>query len=295
MHPKFLVLFLIISIHLPAFLCQTKSGTTTYDSLSCEGGEINCGTLRYISYPFWGGHRQSHCGRTGFELVCNVQDNVPMLNISSLSYRVLDIDFPSNTLKVARQDLFNNPCPEILRNTTMDPALFNYLPQYKDNNLTLYFNCTSDHPDVPGQFSCGGATEYINLFRAGPAGPGSGTTCQDHIYVPVTEATAQKLHDPIASSINQLLSALAEGFSIQWVPDEKQLKAPFCNHNVYGRSCTPSSNATRTCANKYNCARVGDSAVDVSSGVPQQYGQGINPSLLVKNKMMINSTLFCYY
>ncbi|KAI3462553.1 hypothetical protein Pfo_019216 [Paulownia fortunei] len=247
MHPKpnqklfFFIQANLLSIYFPGFFCGKY---ITYPALNtnCSGEPFQCGSIRYISYPFWGGSRPLSCGRQGFELIC--QGNVPMLNMSSLSYRVQEIDFSTNTLKVAREDLWNYTCPKVLHNTTIDLDLFKYLPKSNDENVTLYFDCTDDQETLPNQFSCdvnGVAT--INLFKTGDAssGPGPDITCNNNISVPVNQVAAQSLQNPTASSINVLQAALASGFSIQWLEDEKQYSAPFCNRNVYA-SCISSSN-----------------------------------------------------
>ncbi|PIN24520.1 Serine/threonine protein kinase [Handroanthus impetiginosus] len=226
---KPILLFILLSIHFPSFFSQQLNNS------SCSNEPFQCGSIRYITYPFWGGRRPLSCGHPGFQLVCN--GGVPMLNMSSLSYRVQEIDFSANTLRVARQDLWNNTCPEAHRNTTIDPDLFRYLPESNDRNITLYFDCTSDQGRLSSQFRCDGdGANTINLFRTGNAssGPGSGITCNNDISVPVNHTAADSLRTQ--QSINALLAALATGFWIQWWEDEKQYLTPFCNPNVYG-SC----------------------------------------------------------
>ncbi|PIN19451.1 hypothetical protein CDL12_07870 [Handroanthus impetiginosus] len=136
MHPKpnqKCILFILLSIYFPAgFSSQmNKEDTTCFEPFQCGG--VN------ISYPFWGGRRPPSCGRQGFEIHCN--EDVPLLNISSLFYRILEIDFSNNTLKIAREYLRNNSCPSILQNTTLNPNFFEFPPQSNDKNITLYFNC----------------------------------------------------------------------------------------------------------------------------------------------------------
>ncbi|EYU34433.1 hypothetical protein MIMGU_mgv1a026989mg, partial [Erythranthe guttata] len=213
----------------------------------CGEDPFNCGSITYITYPFWGGNRPAACGRPGFELICRGGD-VPMLKISpSLSYRVEEIDFTANTLRVAREDLWNTTCPEILQNTTIDIVgrRFEYSPESKDENVTLYFDC--DHDAVSGywnSFVCRDGRVGVFVVAAQP--PSSAAepppACKKNIYVPVSQAAARSLRNlTIASSVSVLQKALTSGFSIRWSVDVNQFKYPYCNGDVYrncGRPCT---------------------------------------------------------
>ncbi|PIN12104.1 Serine/threonine protein kinase [Handroanthus impetiginosus] len=212
---KPILLFILLSIHFPCFFSQQLNNSF------CRNEPFQCGSIRNITYPFWGGRRPRPCGHQGFQLVCN--SGVPMLNISELSYRVQEIDFSANTLRVARQDLWSKPCPEVLHNTIIDPDLFRYLPKSDDRNVTLYFNCTSDQGRLSNQFRCDGdGVNTINLFRTGDAssGPGSGITCNNNISVPVNRTAVESLRTQ--PSIYVLRDALASGFWIQWWGNGKQ-------------------------------------------------------------------------
>lgn len=143
-----------------------------------------------------------------------------MLNISSLSYRVLEINFSTNTLKVARQDLWNSICPtnSVLHDTTtLDPDLFEIPPGSNDKNVTLYYDCTNNQQNrLLNQFNCyvNGVTT-MNVFSTG-SGLGLDIKCSNNISVPVNQTAAQALETPTASSINVLQTALASGFFIKW-------------------------------------------------------------------------------
>ncbi|KAL9148254.1 hypothetical protein ABFS82_12G029800 [Erythranthe guttata] len=239
-HLFFHAIFLLSIYFLPGFFCQTIQS-------KCGEDPFNCGSITYITYPFWGGNRPAACGRPGFELICRGGD-VPMLKISpSLSYRVEEIDFTANTLRVAREDLWNTTCPEILQNTTIDIVgrRFEYSPESKDENVTLYFDC--DHDAVSGywnSFVCRDGRVGVFVVAAQP--PSSAAepppACKKNIYVPVSQAAARSLRNlTIASSVSVLQKALTSGFSIRWSVDVNQFKYPYCNGDVYrncGRPCT---------------------------------------------------------
>ncbi|XP_073018619.1 LEAF RUST 10 DISEASE-RESISTANCEUS RECEPTOR-LIKE PROTEIN KINASE-like 2.5 isoform X2 [Primulina eburnea] len=194
---------------------------------------FQCGSIRDIGYPFWGAVRPEICGFPGFELF-NCEGDVPLLNIDSISYRVLGIDYDSQTLQVARQDLWETKCPVgALYSTTLDPKLF--IEGYDDNNIFLYYDCTNishpitynkttiTYPSVNGSethhaqtFSCNiNRTQTVNFFSAGPM-LGSNITCKNTISVPVNQSVPQALSADSAS-VNDFQDALKSGFSIRWL------------------------------------------------------------------------------
>ncbi|EYU34432.1 hypothetical protein MIMGU_mgv1a023385mg, partial [Erythranthe guttata] len=218
-------------IYFPCFLSQI-----------CNGVPFDCGNVRYISYPFWGSARPRSCGRSpGYKLICD--NGLPKLNISSLTYVVQKINFDDNTLKIAREDLLTNTCPTIIRDTTIDRALFEYTSESEENNVTLYYGCSDKNGETgnleskPNRFSCDGGG--VNLFDESPEGPGPNITCGESITVPVSKDDAQSLENPTSSSINILQSALASGFSVRWLSDGKERSIPYCNSQVYATCLSP--------------------------------------------------------
>ncbi|KAH6755269.1 receptor Serine/Threonine like protein [Perilla frutescens var. hirtella] len=206
----------------------------------CSFDPFDCGNLRHIAYPFWGRNRTSECGRKGFEIICN--DDVPTLNISSLSYRVEELDFSTNTLTVSRRDSLYTMCYSMKHNTTIDLELFNYPPDSTYRNVTLYFDCSGDHAAMlPNNFTC--PDETINLFKingddaSSSPGPGTGIRCKSNIHVPINSKHAEFLHNH--PSEDSLKSALGSGFSIQWSGDSKQSTSPFCNSEIYASCAQP--------------------------------------------------------
>ncbi|KAL9148248.1 hypothetical protein ABFS82_12G029700 [Erythranthe guttata] len=271
MESKHLVLWfqaIFLLIYFPCFFCQTSPA-------NCDGGKpFDCGNVRYLSYPFWGGARSSDCGRgQGYKLICH--GGVPMLNISSLTYVVQQINFDGKTLKIAREDLLTTTCPKIISNTTIDLDLFEYTPESEENNVTLYYDCSDKNGEPgyletnPNLFSCNGSGA-VNLFDVSPAGSGHKITCGESISVPVSKDDAQSLKIPTVSPVKNLQAALASGFSVQWLSDGKERSIPFCNRQVYG-SCTPP--LARPCNYQTRCSTGrGDSIVG-----PMPPPQGMPP------------------
>ncbi|XP_073016574.1 LOW QUALITY PROTEIN: LEAF RUST 10 DISEASE-RESISTANCEUS RECEPTOR-LIKE PROTEIN KINASE-like 2.4 [Primulina eburnea] len=177
---------------------------------------FQCGSITNISYPFWGANRPRNCGFPGFQLT-NCESNVPLLTIASRAYRVLGIDHSSQTLQVARQDLWDNTCPSVLYNTTLDPNLFSFPQNYIYKKVTLYYDCISVPVDN-NQFTCyTDGIKTLNYFVGEEASEiGSNLTCSNSISVPVNPSAAKALSNHSALP-NDLKDALAKGFSIQWL------------------------------------------------------------------------------
>ncbi|XP_073018622.1 LEAF RUST 10 DISEASE-RESISTANCEUS RECEPTOR-LIKE PROTEIN KINASE-like 2.4 isoform X2 [Primulina eburnea] len=177
---------------------------------------FQCGSITNISYPFWGANRPRNCGFPGFQLT-NCESNVPLLTIASRAYQVLGINHSSQTLQVARQDLWDNTCPSVLYNTTLDPNLFSFPQNYIYKNVTLYYHCISVPVDNH-QFTCHtDGINTLNYFVGEEASKIVSTpTCNNSISVPVNPSAAEALSEYFASP-NDLKDALAQGFSIQWL------------------------------------------------------------------------------
>ncbi|CAA2956786.1 LEAF RUST 10 DISEASE-RESISTANCE LOCUS RECEPTOR-LIKE PROTEIN KINASE-like [Olea europaea subsp. europaea] len=254
MHPKlnrryFLLLISLLLIqHVPGSLCQNGGEYET-----C-GAPFQCAGMGEISYPFYGGNRPNYCGYPGFQL-SNCQGDVPILTISSIRYRVLEIDNTGKTVRVAREDLWNTTCPRFLYNTTLEENIFLFLPN--DQNITLHYGCftSSGQPiplQLPSMFPCNvnrTSSSFFTLGGAFPSIPGFGAPirCETNISVPVNE-TAARLLAVSSASIVLLQDALASGFSLQWSANNTACENCTQSGGVCGTNLDPLSFACY-CAN----------------------------------------------
>lgn len=104
----------------------------------------NCGSLRGIGYPFWGGDRPDYCGRQDFGLDC-VDGRYTTISLDDLEYRVLAVDPSIPKMTIARNDLWNNICPDqysLYRNPTL--SYFNLNSARTVRNLHVFYGCTSE-------------------------------------------------------------------------------------------------------------------------------------------------------
>ena len=102
---------------------------------------FDCGRIKNIPYPFWGGNRLENCGIQGFEFTCR-DNEYPVIRIAVLEFLVLNISQSHHIMTIARLDLWNSLYPPKLDNTTLDFNNFEYSTP-TDLNLTLFYNCTS--------------------------------------------------------------------------------------------------------------------------------------------------------
>ncbi|KAK4393597.1 LEAF RUST 10 DISEASE-RESISTANCE LOCUS RECEPTOR-LIKE PROTEIN KINASE-like 2.4 [Sesamum angolense] len=141
---------LCLALILPSILnLPPVLGVPNEPYTSC-GTPFNCGKIAGIGYPFWGGGRPEECGHPALKLHC--ENGTTTIQINNVKYRVLDLNQGTQILKVARDDLSRSLCPQEFRNTTLDPALFEYASGYV--NLTLLYGCRALDFPVPYQFDC---------------------------------------------------------------------------------------------------------------------------------------------
>ncbi|KAI5684307.1 hypothetical protein M9H77_05535 [Catharanthus roseus] len=218
-NPTFSSLVLLITsftlIRLPNSLCQLDP-----QFLNCSQ-PFRCGDLDFYYYPFWGGGRPSYCGYPGFELSC--LNNVTFLVFESLRYRVLEANYVSTVLIVARDDLWDNLCPKIIRNTTIANSTIFYYDGSRYPKVILSYGCTI--PDPPERYS-----RPFNQFDC-EQGNSSTTTpcfysidkiefdptafrCNRSISVPIDKSRADHLGNSKA-----LQEALRQGFYLEWNAD----------------------------------------------------------------------------
>ncbi|MED6212526.1 hypothetical protein PIB30_084262 [Stylosanthes scabra] len=129
---------------------------------------FTCGNFSNISYPFWNGNQPDYCGHPRFKLDCQ-QDQVT-INIKSQKFDVIDIDQNGKSLKIARFDLYSDPCSRDNTNVSLDNDFFKFTSN--DDNITLVYDCNSPYFPDPylWMFNCsiyGGdpIPEYLVLME----------------------------------------------------------------------------------------------------------------------------------
>ncbi|CAK9140317.1 unnamed protein product [Ilex paraguariensis] len=240
MHPNLFMIMIGISIfsHLPMFLGEDN------EQYAACGELFECANIQGIGYPFWGQNRLPYCGHPRFRLNC--QGDAPIITILSMDFRVLAIDNKTQTLTVARQDLWNNICPIFLYNTTMDFNIFSY--SIRQRNISLHYGCPRVPVSLQNQFDCNvnntpsssyfTMEETLDFFINNTA-----MTCNSNVIVPVNETSTEILSSD-SSTTNNLTAALDGGFQLQW--DANNMYCTQCNDSG-GRCGSDSSNTSFAC------------------------------------------------
>jgi hypothetical protein len=207
---------IIIIFSIFIFSLHRTTSLTSDASLSiCNNTTFNCGTITNLFYPFTGGDRPSFCGPPQFHLNC--QNNVPELNISSLSYRVLQINLATHSLTLARLDLWNETCTNHYINTSFDGTIFSY--GLGNRNLTLFYRCkaTSVFTEKPHNlFYCnsnGDKNNSYSLIGPFPLDPVLKVVeCDEGVGVPILEVQANRF----AGNRSLLREVLMKGFNVNY-------------------------------------------------------------------------------
>ncbi|XP_059643783.1 LEAF RUST 10 DISEASE-RESISTANCE LOCUS RECEPTOR-LIKE PROTEIN KINASE-like 2.5 [Cornus florida] len=197
---------------------------TTFSTSHCQDHEMfwvcrnhtyNCGqNIKGIGYPYWGDGRPQYCGHPQFELKCQNNDH-PVIDIDDHMFRVLEINSSGSMMTMARLDLWDNPCPQILSNITFDNTFFS-LHSSTARSLYLFYNCTSSLTEFLNNFTCPlDSVRESNRFYGDESFLSiqlETTTCQHGIEVPVFRTSLEGLWD---ISLN-LQQALNLGFEVQY-------------------------------------------------------------------------------
>ncbi|KAI9127686.1 hypothetical protein K1719_000679 [Acacia pycnantha] len=221
--------FLLSCVTLSLFL-HSPSYSITDDYYTACSTLFNCGKIRNVGFPFWGQGRPEGCGYP--ELCLNCSEDLTFITIRSVTYLVLDANPDQHILRIVRFDYKQNLCPNQLLNTSLDPHLFENMPETR--NLTLLYGC----PVIPSvntlQFPC-----LKNGFD-NPFGyvvwdntPNISVLCSTSVVVPV-EAPTSSLELLQVSS--RVIGMLNYGFQIKWIAgivecDNCQKSGGVCGYN----------------------------------------------------------------
>ncbi|XP_071916526.1 LEAF RUST 10 DISEASE-RESISTANCEUS RECEPTOR-LIKE PROTEIN KINASE-like 2.4 [Coffea arabica] len=207
----FLMITSFTLLHIPKSFSQDQQQFETCSE------PFRCGNIDF-TYPFWGGDRPESCGYPGLNLSC--QGNVPRFTVGPLAYRILSsVDTSSQTLTVARDDLWDNNCPQYFLNTTLNFNIFSY-PNTVDN-IILFYNCTTANIlQQPNQFNCtvNSTTPTANFFQtSSAANSNTRSACTDNIRVPINRAAFPSLFSNTAIfNTTDLRAALTTGFPLRY-------------------------------------------------------------------------------
>ncbi|KAM5571202.1 PR5-like receptor kinase [Rosa sericea] len=202
---------------------------------------FNCGNLTDISYPFWGGpNRSQECGRLGFELInCEDETQLPHIVIEELDFHVSNINSQDllHTMTIARSDLWDSPCTDLLVNTTLDYNRFSYVQTVR--NLTLYYGCLPQNESVLNNFTCTpkdtNISYYDSLSRVDVPGR---PTCSTKITVPIF---GEGFDVVPANATEEVEKVLKQGFQVEYSADWDLCRSCMNSKGTCGSNATTDS------------------------------------------------------
>jgi len=180
-------------------LIQIPPCSSSNDSYSNCANPINCGKIRNMSFPFWGGNRPKECGL--MQLTC--KNDTSYITIKDVLYQVLEANPDSHTLKITRQDYWIDLCQPTHISTTLDSQLYVYESLYK--NLTLSYDCALFPTYIPCNGVLGGTSVYTQFGSLSPE------SCKTSVVVPVPLSFME------INSFIQVYHAIKEGFVVRWI------------------------------------------------------------------------------
>ncbi|CAN4086678.1 unnamed protein product [Withania somnifera] len=192
----------------PSYCLEDKQYSTCHKSYSC-------GNLQNIDFPFWGGSRPQECGLPEFKLECEANHD-PLIRIDGHDFRILSINGDKQTIRIARNDLEEDICPDRFGNTSLNSAHFRYSPD--SVMVHLFYACPFNIPSEWQNFtfSCTSTGENSSLgfypdesfisfwgqrYRS----------CERNVTVPVVPTALKQFQDQGSTKILELLK---QGFDV---------------------------------------------------------------------------------
>ncbi|KAG2253458.1 hypothetical protein Bca52824_083594 [Brassica carinata] len=185
-----------------------------------------CGDQTGLSYPFWTSGREG-CGHPEFEVDCS--GGFAELSITSVKFRILEANYDSGIIRLARSDFIGGLCPKDLLNATFDENVLP--PSPTTERLTIYHDCRQAFPQYVstyvGDLPCGDGDGddddtiryYVTTNLSSPLLNGIRGQLEDFGLSCKTvsiRVSAGPLLDTLRNSRSQenLQRALAEGFQL---------------------------------------------------------------------------------
>ncbi|CAL0308277.1 unnamed protein product [Lupinus luteus] len=184
-------------------LTNITSHVSANDYTKCYANNIySCGTIKNLTYPFSGGNRPDYCGEPNLQVSC--VNEVPEFTVNLVTYRIIVWDLKTQSLTVARADLWDNVCLGSNHTTSFENTVFYFNGGFV--NVTLLYNCTANTQPNLNKEDCGG--ENYVYYSAGilPI-----NYCKS-IFVPISGNVAKDVtNDP-----SIIPKRLKDGFELRW-------------------------------------------------------------------------------
>ncbi|XP_056852743.1 LEAF RUST 10 DISEASE-RESISTANCE LOCUS RECEPTOR-LIKE PROTEIN KINASE-like 2.5 isoform X2 [Raphanus sativus] len=183
---------------------------------------FTCGNQNGLLYPFWTSERKD-CGHPDFELNCS--SGFAELSISSVKFRILEANYESRFIRLARSDYIGDLCPKDPLNVPFDESVLPLVPN--TTQLTIYYDCNQDFSGYVSTYvralACddgdGKGNYYVTRNLSSPLLQGSRGVfndfrvfCDKNVSIPANGPALTTLQT--SSSRDNLKKALEEGFEL---------------------------------------------------------------------------------
>ncbi|KAK3173896.1 hypothetical protein Dsin_032558 [Dipteronia sinensis] len=248
------------------FVRIQSSSSNPYSMYESCKIKFQCGNIT-AGYPFWGEAHQGPSpwgciGHPELKLNCEGKGDVATIMINEVKYRVLDIKWKEQTMRIARMDYLEleGICSPAFPNTTVNSELFEYSDGYE--NVTFLYDCPPSFPVavsrkyIPCSYSKG-VEHYRNWsMKAGGDDPGN---CNASVFFPVPKNSLN--WKAITDDHLVLRQVLDQGFELKW--------------KLRGIPCEDCTNSKGTCGwdyahNETNCFCPNQPAVGFPNACPNQ-------------------------
>nr|VDD01383.1 unnamed protein product [Brassica rapa] len=184
---------------------------------------FRCGDQTGLSYPFWTSGRED-CGHPEFKVDCSGQ--FAELSITSVKFRILEANYYSGIIRLARSDFIGGLCPKDLLNVTFDERVVTLAPTTEF--LTIYHNCSRAFPQYVstyvGDLPCDGDDDdtisyYVTTNLSSPLLNGIRSELED-LGSSCKTASIRVSAGPLLNALqgnrtqDNLQRTLAEGFQL---------------------------------------------------------------------------------
>ncbi|XVF09557.1 hypothetical protein REPUB_Repub07fG0104400 [Reevesia pubescens] len=123
---------------------------------------FQCGDIQNITFPFWRDNSHQICQQEGFRLT-KCEEPQPVIHIGEIEFRLIYLNCSTETMTIARNDLWENICPLNPINVTLGSP---FLSDSQTNRpVTFIYNCSESVLGRPNVFEIG-CPQGLSFFYA---------------------------------------------------------------------------------------------------------------------------------
>ncbi|XP_019082630.1 PREDICTED: LEAF RUST 10 DISEASE-RESISTANCE LOCUS RECEPTOR-LIKE PROTEIN KINASE-like 2.7 [Camelina sativa] len=237
-------------------LCEECSSSPALYRRCAE--PFSCGDQGGLLFPFWI-HGREDCGHPDFKLHCS--SRLAELNVSSGTFRILDANYDSRIVRLARSDFKDIMCPTNPLHVPFDKSVV--LPFAPDTMmLTIYYHCADLSSSIDGTSAnvgslvCGNYDEDSNNYyemrnitdvNSGRVSTNLKESCNSYVSIPVPgsalytlrpENLTKTLEQGFELELNQDCSVCLESKGACGYNETSRSFVCYCNDGTFGNNCS---------------------------------------------------------